>query len=300
MSAPSGPAVFRPGAVALITGGASGIGYAVAQLCARHGMHVALVDHNGPALADAAKNVKSEPAEATNASVPVEATEPQVVPCEVDVSKTEAWTTLKEQVVHRFGGVDFLMLNAGVARGGPWEDVSQWHDVISTNLFGVINGIAAFLPVLKGRGPSPTSIVITGSKQGITNPPGAPAYNASKAAVKSLAEHLSYDLRGTSTSVHLLIPGWTFTNMTRRGPDATKPAGAWTAAEVAGYLYGKMRESQFYVLCPDNETTAEKDKKRVLWSAGDLVQGRPPLSRWREEWKDKAEEGIENIELTTQ
>lgn len=59
----------------------------------------------------------------------------------------------------------------------------------------------------------PTSIVITGSKQGITNPPGSAAYNASKAAVKTLAEHLSFDLKDTKTSVHLLVPGWTFTGM---------------------------------------------------------------------------------------
>jgi NAD(P)-dependent dehydrogenase (short-subunit alcohol dehydrogenase family) len=58
--------------------------------------------------------------------------------------------------------------------------------------------------------------VITGSKQGITNPPGNPAYNASKAAVKSLAEHLGFDLKDTRTSVHLLVPGWTFTGLVSR------------------------------------------------------------------------------------
>jgi NAD(P)-dependent dehydrogenase (short-subunit alcohol dehydrogenase family) len=85
---------------------------------------------------------------------------------------------------------------------------------LETNLFGVIHGINTFLPVVKKASESkPTSIVITGSKQGITNPPGNPAYNASKAAVKSLAEQLSYDLRESSTSVHLLVPGWTFTNL---------------------------------------------------------------------------------------
>ena len=90
--------------------------------------------------------------------------------------------------------------------------------VLETNLFGVINGINAFLPVVQEAAKSrPTSIVITGSKQGITNPPGNPAYNASKAAVKTLAEHLSYDLRDTKTSVHLLVPGWTFTGMVSIG-----------------------------------------------------------------------------------
>lgn len=86
--------------------------------------------------------------------------------------------------------------------------------VLETNLFGVIHGINTFLPtVQKASETNPTSIVITGSKQGITNPPGNPAYNASKAAVKSLAEQLSYNLKDSTTSVHLLIPGWTFTRI---------------------------------------------------------------------------------------
>jgi NAD(P)-dependent dehydrogenase (short-subunit alcohol dehydrogenase family) len=84
----------------------------------------------------------------------------------------------------------------------------------------VINGINAFLPVVKKAAESkPTSIVITGSKQGITNPPGNPAYNASKAAVKSLAEQLSWDLKGSNSSVHLLVPGWTFTGLVSRQPE---------------------------------------------------------------------------------
>mgnify|MGYP005989004799 CR=1 FL=1 len=80
----------------------------------------------------------------------------------------------------------------------------------------MINGINTFLPVIQNAAESkPTSIVITGSKQGITNPPGNAAYNASKSAVKTLAEHLSWDLKDTNTSVHLLVPGWTFTGMVR-------------------------------------------------------------------------------------
>jgi NAD(P)-dependent dehydrogenase (short-subunit alcohol dehydrogenase family) len=87
---------------------------------------------------------------------------------------------------------------------------------LETNLFGVIHGINTFLSVVQDAAKSkPTSIVITGSKQGITNPPGNPAYNASKAAVKTLAEHLSWDLKDASTSVHLLVPGWTYTGLVR-------------------------------------------------------------------------------------
>lgn len=131
--------------------------------------------------------------------------------------------------------------------------------------------------------------MITGSKQGITNPPGNPAYNASKAAIKSLAESLSYEKRGTQTSVHLLVPGWTFTGMTGGGAKE-KPEGAWWPKQVAEHLEKKMGEGKFYVICPDNDVTEEKDKKRMLWSVGDVVEGRPPLSRWREEFKEEAEE----------
>lgn len=78
----------------------------------------------------------------------------------------------------------------------------------------MIHGVNTFLPLVKkASSTTPTAFVITGSKQGITNPPGNPAYNASKAAVKSLAEQLSYDLKDTNTSVHLLVPGWTFTGL---------------------------------------------------------------------------------------
>ena len=171
-----------------------------------------------------------------------------------------------------------------------------------TNVFGALNGLAAFLPSLRASAPTPYAVVLTGSKQGITNPPGNPAYNASKAALRSLAESLAYELRedeSRGASVHLLVPGWTFTGMTGGGAAATrpKPEGAWDPAQVASFLERKMGEGQFYVLCPDNEVSEETDRKRVLWGAGDLVQGRPPLSRWREEWKERAEEGIDQMVL---
>lgn len=91
------------------------------------------------------------------------------------------------------------------------------EQILEVNLFGVINGINTLLPVVQAS-TKPSSVIITGSKQGITNPPGNAAYNASKSAVKTLAEHLSWDLRETSTSVHLLVPGWTFTGMARHLP----------------------------------------------------------------------------------
>jgi NAD(P)-dependent dehydrogenase (short-subunit alcohol dehydrogenase family) len=163
---------------------------------------------------------------------------------------------------------------------------------LQTNLFGVINGLNTFIPHLKSQ-TTPSTVIITGSKQGITNPPGNPAYNASKAAVKSLAEQLSYDMRDTPTTVHLLVPGWTFTGITGGGSAAKKPDGAWAPEQVAEFMIKKVEEGQFYIICPDNEVTQDVDKQRVIWTAGDIAHGRQPLSRWRNEYKEEAAKWME-------
>ncbi|KAL8664336.1 MAG: hypothetical protein Q9202_003151 [Teloschistes flavicans] len=264
--------VFKNGNTALITGAASGIGLAVAKLCKSHGMKVVLVDKSVDNLKKAAEAIGDHS---------------KTYPC--DVSKLDEWRDMKSSVESEYGNVDFLMLNAGIGLKSGWEDTGYFHKIMDTNLFGVINGISTFLPSIQAQS-HPTAVVITGSKQGITNPPGNMAYNASKAAVKSLAEHLSYDLRSSSTSVHLLVPGWTFTGITGGGANKEKPEGAWAPEQVADYLQQKMSENVFYILCPDNDVTVEKDRKRMLWSVGDIVNERPPLSRWRDEYKAEAEE----------
>jgi NAD(P)-dependent dehydrogenase (short-subunit alcohol dehydrogenase family) len=178
---------------------------------------------------------------------------------------------------------------------------------MDVNLFGVIHGLNTLLPLVTSTSTAshPSSVIITGSKQGITNPPGNPAYNASKAAVKTLAEHLSFDLSKSSptTSVHLLVPGWTFTGLSGNAPFAQeaekkeKPTGAWSPEQVVEYLEGKMTEGKFYVICPDNDVSEETDKKRMLWDREDLVQGRPPLTRWREDYKAEAEEFMRKVKI---
>lgn len=106
------------------------------------------------------------------------------------------------------GRITLLALNAGT--GGPHGfgdgDSAAFEKILAVNVLGVVHGITTLLPLVREAG-GPAAIVVTGSKQGITNPPGNPAYNASKAAVKSLAEQLSYDLRATPVAVHLLVPG---------------------------------------------------------------------------------------------
>lgn len=273
--------IFKKGNTALITGAASGIGLAVAHLCNGHGMKLALVDVNAEQLIKAKDSFDNQ-------------AEVEIYP--IDVSKLEEWKSLQAKVESKFARVDFLMLNAAIATKSIWEDTAYFHKIMDTNLFGVINGIATFLPSIRAN-PAPSAIVITGSKQGITNPPGNPAYNASKAAVKSLAEHLSYDLRSTSTSVHLLIPGWTHTGITGAGTAKQKPDGAWTPQQVASHLEDKMGEDIFYILCPDNDVTVDKDRRRMLWTTGDVINERPPLSRWREEYKAEAEEWMAKQEV---
>ena len=131
------------------------------------------------------------------------------------------------------------------------------------------------------------AIVNTGSKQGITCPPGDAAYNVSKAGVKAFTEALAHSLRnaeGARITAHLLIPGFTFTAMTRRGR-SEKPAGAWTPDQVADMLIAGMNRGDFYILCPDNEVTRAIDNRRILWAAQDITQNRPALSRWHPDYQ---------------
>ncbi|PJN95284.1 short-chain dehydrogenase [Amaricoccus sp. HAR-UPW-R2A-40] len=186
-------------------------------------------------------------------------------------------------VAETWGGTDVLMLNAGVQPGsslfGPLED---WARVLDVNLWGVIHGARAFVPGMIARGRA-GAVIVTGSKQGITNPPGDPAYNVSKAGVKIFAEALAHDLRqiaGHALTAHLLIPGFVFTGLTA-GDRTEKPAAAWTPDQTADFLLERLEAGDFYILCPDNEVDRGLDARRILWAAGDIVENRPALSRWR-------------------
>jgi NAD(P)-dependent dehydrogenase (short-subunit alcohol dehydrogenase family) len=180
------------------------------------------------------------------------------------------------------------MNNAGTGPGGgPFDHYDRWQHVIGVNLWGVINGVHAFAPKMIAQG-KPAVIVNTGSKQGITLPPGDAAYNVSKAGVKAVTESLHHTHRNTDgckVTAHLLIPGFTFTGLTR-GERVDKPAGAWTPEQVVEFMLNAIGAGDFYILCPDNEVTRAVDEKRIAWAAGDIVENRPPLSRWHPDYKD--------------
>ena len=264
--------------VAVVTGGASGIGLAAASRFAAMGLRVCVADLGGGRL--------SEAAEAVSALAPDGAAGVMAWP--TDVSRAEDLRRLEAAVRERFGGVDLLMNNAGVQPGsamfGPDE---AWDRVIGVNLWGVIHGSRIFAPGMIARG-RPGFIINTGSKQGITTPPGDPAYNVSKAGVKAFTEALQHELRNTPgcrVTAHLLIPGFVFTPLTAKGR-TEKPDGAWTPEQTADFMLDRLAAGDFYILCPDNDAPRPLDEGRILWAAGDIVENRPALSRWHPDYAE--------------
>jgi NAD(P)-dependent dehydrogenase (short-subunit alcohol dehydrogenase family) len=164
---------------------------------------------------------------------------------------------------------------------------ANWDAVLQVNLGGVINGTRVFGPRMLEHG-EPGLIINTGSKQGITTPPGDPAYNVAKAGVKAFTEALQHELRNTEgcrISAHLLIPGFVFTPLTAHGR-SEKPAGAWTPEQTVDFMLTRLEAGDFYILCPDNDVARKIDERRILWAAGDIVENRPPLSRWHPDYAE--------------
>jgi NAD(P)-dependent dehydrogenase (short-subunit alcohol dehydrogenase family) len=262
----------------MVTGGASGLGLAAAMRFARLGLKVCIADLGADRLTDAAAKLA--------AAAPGGGAD--IMAMGVDVSRAEEVSGLEVAVRERFGGTDILMNNAGIQPGsttfGPAEN---WQRIISVNLWGIIHGSQIFAPRMIERG-RPGLIINTGSKQGITTPPGDPAYDVSKAGVKAFTEALQHELRNTAggrIAAHLLIPGFVFTGLTAKGR-TEKPAAAWTSEQTIDFMIERIAAGDFYILCPDNDVPRRLDERRILWAAGDIVQNRPPLSRWHPDYAE--------------
>ncbi len=269
------------GSVAVVTGGASGIGLAAAHHLAGSGLRVCLADLGGERLEAARQELLAAGAAPKD-----------VIAVATDVGDKAQLQALADHVYGAFGAVNVLINNAGMQPGSSIFDAEgNWDRIIAVNMFGVVRGAQIFAPRMIAGG-QPGLIINTGSKQGITTPPGDPAYNLSKAGVKVFTEALQHSLRNTpdhQVEARLFIPGFVFTPLTANGR-TEKPAGAWTPEQTVDFLFKSVDRGDFYILCPDNEVDRRTDEKRIAWAAGDIVENRPPLSRWHPAYADNFQE----------
>ncbi len=275
------------GRCAVITGGASGIGLAAARRFAAMGLDVVIADLSSDRLDAAAAELAAVSA----------AGEGGVLAAPTDVSRLADIEALESRARDRFGSVQVLMNNAGIQPGSTmFGSAEAWRRILDVNLWGIIHGSRVFAPnMIAGR--LPALIINTGSKQGITTPPGDPAYNVSKAGVKAFTEALQHELRnieGCRVSAHLLIPGFVFTPLTANGR-TEKPAGAWTPEQTVDFMIERLDAGDFYILCPDNDVSRALDERRIAWAAGDIIENRPPLSRWHPDFAEAFKAGIKDL-----
>jgi NAD(P)-dependent dehydrogenase (short-subunit alcohol dehydrogenase family) len=176
------------GRVAVVTGAASGIGKAMCERFAREGMKVVLADIETDQLRETGREIEALGAE--------------VLTVRTDVSQADELSKLAEETLERFGKVHVLCNNAGVFAGGrTWEAIgTDWDWVLGVNLFGVLYGIRAFVPVMLEQN-EPAHVVNTCSMAGLINMPFSGAYNVSKHAALSLTETLYHELKTQDTPV---------------------------------------------------------------------------------------------------
>jgi NAD(P)-dependent dehydrogenase (short-subunit alcohol dehydrogenase family) len=266
------------GKVAVITGGASGIGKAVAWRAAAEGMKLVLADIEEPVLEETAASLAADGAE--------------VLAVVTDVSDATSVRALRDRTVQHFGGAHLVHNNAGVGVGGPiWEVTEEeWRWILGVNLWGVVHGINAFVPLLLEQGEG--HVVNTASIAGLTSTPGLGPYTATKHAVVAISESLYKDLRaaGAPVGVSVLCPGFVQTGIARS--DRNRPAWApeqdpVTAGErtsiiqamvdagidpktVADRVLDAVRDGTFYIL------THPEMKPALTLRHEDILAGRPP------------------------
>jgi len=192
------------GKTAFVTGGAGGIGFAMARAFGGRGMKVAIADVEAETCAGAVETLRAEGITAIG------------IPC--DVSDRNQYTKAAEQTLAEFGKVHVLCNNAGVSRAGPIETIasSDWDWVIGVNLKGLIHGLQLFLPQMKAHGEE-GHIVNTASVNGVAGAPLAGPYSATKFAVVGLSEVLAAELKDTPIGVSVLCPSWVKTRMLDNG-----------------------------------------------------------------------------------
>jgi NAD(P)-dependent dehydrogenase (short-subunit alcohol dehydrogenase family) len=251
------------GKVAVVTGAASGIGLGLAARFAQEGMKVVLADVEGPALEAAVTHLRQQ--------------EHDVLGVITDVSKPEAVEALARRAIEAYGKVHVLCNNAGVAGAGGssgpvWDKTpNDWQWAFGVNLWGVINGINAFLPAMLAHGEE-GHVVNTASIAGVTSNVFG-IYGVTKQAVVALSEYLYHSLResGAKVGASVLCPSFVTTNLGTS--DRNRPADlqsdvarasappAWAndpsvlnardkridAAQAADIVFEAIRENRFWI-----------------------------------------------------
>ncbi|MFK8024053.1 MAG: SDR family NAD(P)-dependent oxidoreductase [Ilumatobacter sp.] len=266
--------VLRAENVAVITGGASGIGLAVAEACLERDMRVVLADIDEPKLRDVEARLTEAGADVTG------------VVC--DTASAASVTDLAEATLARFGGCHLLFNNAGIAGvGDAWNDpIELWERVVDINLYGVVHGIRSFLPMMTEQGEG--HILNTASMAGLVAFPGMAPYNATKTAVVAISEGLFVELgsTGSSIGVSVLCPGFVKTDLMEHEPDhVDTPIGALMtevltagvqegvpAAGIAAQVVAAVDERRFWILT--HEDMREMPVERMQRAAD---QVNPPL-----------------------
>lgn len=269
------------GKVAVITGGAEGIGKGIAVRAAAEGMKLVLADINAARL------------EATVAEFKTQGIE--VIGVATDVAREEQVNALAEQAFAKFGKVHLLVNNAGVAVAKPAWETSQkdWDWVMGVNFYGVTHALRAFVPTMLKHGEE-GHIVNTASMAGLTSQPSLSSYNASKHAVVTLSEGLHHDLtlRQSHIKVSVLCPGWVKTGIghSERNRDGDRQVSAALdpvaakvgmavlhavengipVSQVAGEVFDAIAAERFYIL------THPEMKQAIQVRMEDILQQRAP------------------------
>jgi len=273
------------GKVAVITGGASGLGRAMAERFAREGMRIVLADVEPTALARAEADMKAAGAE--------------VISVRTDVSKAADVEALAQKTLAAFGAVHLVANNAGVAPlGSAWENsVADWEWTLGVNLWGVIHGVRVFTPIMLAQG-GEAHIVNTASVSGLISPPGSAMYNVTKHAVVTLTETLYHDLalKQARIGCSVLCPAYVPTGIVDsernrpallQNPAREKTAeqqareallrkavtsGKQSATDVAQKVFEAVRDGRFYIL------THPRIKPSIQWRMEDILQERNPTN----------------------
>jgi len=266
------------GKVAVITGGASGIGKAVATRAAALGMKLVLADIEEPVLVAAAQELAADGAD--------------VLAVVTDVAAADSVGALRDAALARFGAVHLVHNNAGVGVGGPIWTVSEeeWRWILGVNVWGVVHGIHAFVPLLLEQGEG--HVVNTASIAGLSSTPGLGPYTATKHAVVAISESLFKDLRaaGSSVGVSVLCPGFVQTGIAQsdrnrpewapeHDPDHAAERNSFIGAMVdagiapdvvATSVLDAVRDGTFYIL------THPELKPALALRHQDILEGRQP------------------------